>query len=128
MTLSERARALAEAVIPATGLYPEEIQARRREPHIPAILAALENTRREAIEDAGAPIAGLLASLAFRMQCRVDSCLERHGSVEAATTSSGVGISYGLAHELARALQKAAETFDPRYALIDAPRQGGTEG
>lgn len=51
----------------------------------------------------------LLTTTAFRMQCRVDSCLERNGGDEqAAVTSNGVGISYLFAREIVSACERAS--------------------
>lgn len=64
-----------------------------------------------------------LTTIAFRMQCRVDVCLERNGGDEqAATTSSGIGISYGFAHEIARTCERAAEQFGDANTELTALR------
>ena len=52
MTLEERARELVKIVIPATGLWPEELQQLRRKQYIPDILAALQAVERETLERA----------------------------------------------------------------------------
>lgn len=46
---------------------------------------------------------------ALRMQYRVDACLEREGSEESAVVSSGIGISYLFAREIACTLQEVAD-------------------
>ena len=52
--------------------------------------------------------------LSGRMQHRVDSCLERHGGdAQRACESSGIGISWQFAKEVARALNAAAKLLDP---------------
>lgn len=49
-----------------------------------------------------------IAAARFRMQCRVDVCLERNGGdARAATTSAGIGISYRFAQDLVSALDHA---------------------
>jgi hypothetical protein len=50
----------------------------------------------------------LIETTRFRMQCRVDACLERNDNdVRAASESAGIGISYGLGLDIVRALDHA---------------------
>ena len=51
-----------------------------------------------------------LMSIAYRMTCRVDGCLERAaGDVKRATESPGPGISFRFARDIARTCEQAAE-------------------
>lgn len=69
----------------------------------------------------------LLSTAAFRMQCRVDACLERNGGDEqAAITSSGVGISYLFASEIARTCDRAAEQIATANAEIERVKDANT--
>jgi hypothetical protein len=53
-----------------------------------------------------------LKVLAARMQSRVDYCVEKAESKEAAVTGSGVGIGYLFACDLARGMADAAAFLD----------------
>jgi len=65
-----------------------------------------------------------LGVLASRMQSRVDACLERNdGDIEAATTSSGIGISFLFGRELATTMERASEQFDAARAEIERLRE-----
>lgn len=56
----------------------------------------------------------LIGANRFRMQGRVDACLERHGGdVQAATTGTGIGISLGFARDI-------VSTFDAAERAIEA--------
>lgn len=62
-----------------------------------------------------------LCSLAFRMQCRVDSCVERDGP-EGAVTGRGVGISYLLARDLVMALEQAHAALEDAELAKPTPK------
>jgi hypothetical protein len=70
----------------------------------------MENPATEPTDADRSDIADLLIeSTRFRMQCRVDACLERHGNnVADAVVSRGIGISYLFAQDIVRALESAA--------------------
>ena len=54
----------------------------------------------------------LCRSNIFRIQCRIDSFLERHnGDKKAATESAGIGISYLFALDLKHAMEKSLEVI-----------------
>ncbi|CAH2606261.1 conserved protein of unknown function (plasmid) [Rhodovastum atsumiense] len=59
-----------------------------------------------------------LAILAGRMRCRVDSCRERSGSVEAAVTGPGIGIGHLLASDIVRALDNGAAEIERMRAAL----------
>lgn len=62
-----------------------------------------------------------LSTIAFRMKCRVNACLERNGGDEqVAITSSGVGISYLFASEIARVCERAGEHVVAANAKIES--------
>jgi hypothetical protein len=59
----------------------------------------------------------------FRLQSRVDACLERAGcDHQKAAESSGIGISYGFARDLVRTLEHAErELFRLRQIVGEDP-------
>jgi hypothetical protein len=62
------------------------------------------------------------AVIEFRIQSRIDGCLERHGGDEqAAITGIGIGISYLFAKELARTLRLAREAIEHPVAPVTPP-------
>ncbi len=66
-----------------------------------------------------------LQQLAFRMSSRVDMMIERDGSIDAAVTGRGVGISFLFARDIARAMDKAAKLLDQDWQPIEtAPKDG----
>lgn len=64
-----------------------------------------------------------LRTLAFRMQVRVDHCVERDG-IDGAVTGRGVGISYLFAHDIAKTLDRAADFVDAHTATAAITEAG----
>ena len=60
-----------------------------------------------------------LEATQFRMQCRVDACLERHGGdVNAATTGTGIGISFLFGQDIVAALSAAAREIERLRVVV----------
>lgn len=88
------------------------------DPHATKVIQTIEDAGYRFVRNGSGSDAGdiadlLIESIKFRMQCRVDACLARHGGDgKAATTSSGIGISYGFAREIVRTLERAAAEIE----------------
>lgn len=73
----------------------------------------------------------LLGTTASRMQGRVEACLERSGSAEAAVTGPGIGIGYLFARDIVRACERGEEQIERLRAGVEqmlANEQAGGDG